>query len=358
MNELSERFGRLDALKRAAERIADPADPLGVEARGLLESSTGLSKAGVEYALRECLEHRAGRSVLSQLARRASPAQRAFVLLSANVFVATFRAIAVALAQSPRVFVRASRREPEMARLLHQASGGAFELVDALSPRPGDHLWAYATDETLKKLRDELPAGVCLHAHGAGLGIAVIGHDAPRRGEFVEAAADALARDVIAFDQRGCLSPRLTLVDGDQELAAAFADALARSLAHYEQEVPRGRLSEEETADLLRYRDTMLYAARPLPAGKGLVVLDPMLDRLHVPPVGRVVHVTRVSSVEPHVRALASRITSVGMAGHDRLEGHLRTWLGDRRYVPLGKMQTPPLDGPVDLRAGWDAEVI
>ncbi len=358
MSDLNERLGRLDALKRAAERIVDPGDPLGIEARAAFEATTGLSKAGIEYALRECLEHRASRSALSQLARKAPTAPRAFVLLSANVFVATFRAIAVALAQSPRVYVRASRREPEMARLLHQASGGAFELVDALSPRPGDHLWAYATDETIARLRDELPSGVHLHAHGAGLGIAVIGHDVQRREPFVEDAADRLARDMIAFDQRGCLSPRITLIDGDRELAESFTEALARALAHWEEAVPRGRLSDDEAADFIRYRDTMLYAAKPLPAGKGVVVLDPVLDRLQVPPVGRVMHITRVSSVEPHVRALASRITSVGMAGHDRLEGNLRTWIGERRYVPLGQMQTPLFDGPVDLRAGWDAEVL
>ena len=70
MTDLNERLGRLDALKRAAERIADHTDPLGVEARDQLEATTGLSKAGVEYALRECLEHRVGRSALSQLARR------------------------------------------------------------------------------------------------------------------------------------------------------------------------------------------------------------------------------------------------------------------------------------------------
>ncbi len=358
MSDLNERLARLDALHRAAIQIADPSHMLGAEARRVLPQATGLSPEGVEHALRECLEHRAQRSALSQLARKAPETTRAHVLLSANVFVGAFRAIAVALAQSPRVSVRPSRREPEMARLLHQGSGGAFDLVDTLAPRPSEHVWAYGTDATLARLRAELPGGVHLHAHGAGLGIAVLGPEALHREVSVEEAADALARDMIAFDQRGCLSPRLALVDANRPAAEAFARALARALARYEERVPRGRLSSDEAADFLRYRDTMLYAAETLPAGKGLVVLDPVLDRLQVPPVGRVMHVTCVSSVLPHVEALGSRITSVGIAGHDRLEGLLRAKLGERRYVPLGHMQTPPLDGPTDLRVGWNAELV
>jgi hypothetical protein len=358
MSDLEERLGRLEALHRAAAQLADPGHPLGAEARQVLVPSTGLSSAGVDYALRECLEHRTQRSALSQLARRAPTASRVHVLLSANVFVAAFRAIAVALAQSPHVYVRPSRREPEMTRLLHRASGGAFELVDTLSPRPGEHLWAYGTDQTLARLKAELPGGVLLHAHGAGLGVAVVGRDALLREQFVDDAADRLARDIVAFDQRGCLSPRLTLVDGDRRQAESFASALARALARYEEAIPRGRLTQDEAADFIRYRDTMLYAADTLPAGKGLVVLDPVVDRLQVPPVGRVMHVTQVTSADGHVQALAQRVTSVGIAGHDRLEGVLRTAVGERRYVPLGQMQTPPLDGPTDLRVGWIAETL
>ncbi len=358
MSNLEERLGRLEALHRAAVQLADPAHPLGAEARQLLLPSTGLSSAGVDYALRECLEHRTHRSVLSQLARRAPTASRVHVLLSANVFVAAFRAIAVALAQSPSVYVRPSRREPEMTRLLHRASGGAFELVDTLSPRPGEHLWAYGTDQTLARLKAELPGGVHLHAHGAGLGVAVIGRDTILRDVFVDEAADRLARDMVAFDQRGCLSPRLTLVEGDRRGAESFAGALARALARYEEAIPRGRLTQDEAADFIRYRDTMLYAADTLPAGKGLVVLDPVVDRLQVPPVGRVMHVTQVTSIESHFQTLAKRVTSVGISGHDRLEGILRATIGERRYVPLGQMQTPPLDGPSDLRVGWASEVL
>lgn len=351
------RLARIEALQRAARQIADPDHPRGREAREVLTRSTGLSPQGVDHALRNYLEHRTSRSTWSQLIKRQPACARAHVLLSANVFTATFRAIGLALTQSPHVFVRASRREPEMAQLLFQGSGGSFELVDSLSPVPGDPVWAYGTNETLARLRDTLPGGVRFHAHGSGMGVAVVGPDLSQRGSLDE-TADRLAADVAAFDQRGCLSPRVVLVEGERDYAAAFAQALARACARWEQQVPRGKLTEAESADLHWYRDTMTYAADALPAGKGVVVLDPVDERLVIPPVGRALHVTRTHNAEKLLESIADRVTCVGIAGHDNLEGRLRISLGERRYTALGAMQTPPLDGPVDLRKGWQAEVV
>ncbi len=358
MTDLRERTARILAVHDAAAKIADPTTPLGRDARAALVASSGLSPAGVEYALTRCLEHRASRSALTQLTRRAPPAPRAHVLLSANVVTAAFRAIVVALAQSSRVFVRSSRREPEMARLLHEGSGRAFELVEQLSPAPGDHVWAYGTSETLHHLRAELPGGVRLHAHGPGMGIAIVGPEGLDRSSDRDAFADALAQDVIAFDQRGCLSPRVVIVRGSPERASEFSEALAKALARWEQAVPRGPLGDDEQADFLRYRDTMLYAAETFHAGKSVVVLDPREGRLILPPTGRTLHVVRVSDLRSVLSPIAHSITCVGKAGDDLLEGTLRTWLGERRYVPLGQMQKPPLDGPVDLRVGWDFETL
>src|SRR5688572_14477533 len=101
-----------------ARRIADAREPLGRRAREALRASTGLSAAGVEFALARCLEARPSVSELRRMCAAVAPAPRVHVLLASNVFVAAHRAIALALAQSARVEVRPSRREPEMARLL------------------------------------------------------------------------------------------------------------------------------------------------------------------------------------------------------------------------------------------------
>jgi len=151
----SVRQGRVARLVAVARRIADPADPLGQRARALLPASTGLSLQGVELGLTRCLEIAPTDLELRSLCEGTPSAPRAHVLLSANVFVAAHRAIALALAASARVEVRPSRREPEMVRLLQAGDPGLFRVVDDLSAAPGDHVWAYGTDRTLAALRDE-----------------------------------------------------------------------------------------------------------------------------------------------------------------------------------------------------------
>lgn len=348
-----EQMRRIFALKRAAEELANPTSHYGKWAREKLPHTTGLSAEGVDYALQNCLEFDVPRGTLSSLTRTAPAARRAHVLLSSNVFTATFRAILLALCQSDKVTVRPSRREPLMAELLHEASGGAFEIADELKPEPGDHYWAYGSDETLVTLLRKLPSGVEFHGHGFGLGLAIFREGAGVRAADLERAARALSFDVCAFDQRGCLSPRILLIDGSRAFAESVCDALVTELDRRELEIPRGELTSDEQADARWHSDTIRFVGSFAPAGKGLVFLDPETDRMILPPVGRYLSVTVARDVLPLVKRLGDRITTVGLFEGGNLEGILREAIGERRFVDVGEMQKPALDGPVDLRKGW-----
>ena len=346
-------LARVRRLVEAAGKLADPRHPLGQRARERLGASTGLSPAGVEWGLTRCLEANPSDAELAALCQSVPRVERAYVLLSANVFVAAHRAIALALAASSSVEVRASRREREMAALLAEASGGLFRLVDELLPSPGDHLWAYGSDSTLDALRSHLPAGVVLHPHGPGLGLAVLAARSD-----LSRAARALARDVVAFDQRGCLSPRVALFEGDAELGRDFAALLAEELTALQEEVPRGELTREEAADQVRFRDTWCYAGDLWPAGKGWVTLDARPERVLIPPVGRNVHVIVTPDVGPLLLPIAPLIVGVGVAGPDRLSAQMETLLPHARISALGKMQCPRFDGPVDRRPDPAGELL
>lgn len=349
---------RVLRMVEAARCVADPSDPIGRRARIELPQATRLSPEGVELALTRCLETQPREEELETLCSRVPSARQCHALLSATVFVAVHRAIALALATSPRVDVRPSRREPAMTALLHEASGGAFRIVEELGPLPGDHVWAYGSDATLVTLRGELPAGVVLHAHGTGLGAAVVDPpDGVDELAFADRAAADLAVDVALFDQRGCLSPRVVFVRS-ADFARPFAEALARELAEMEQNVPRGWVSPDERAAAARYRDTMLYVADVLPAGKGLVGLDLEGNRMIVPPVGRVVHVARVDEPVVAVSRLGSMLTAVGVACSDEQAEDIRETLPRVRVSALGQMQSPPFDGPVDLRTRPEGETL
>ncbi len=353
-----ERSRRLYALKRAAEELADPNSKWGLVARDELPRSTGLSPEGVDYALRNCLEHQVARSALSSLVRRSARVRRSHVLLSSNVFTAAFRAIALALCQSEKVIVRPSRREPIMTHLLREASDGAFEIAEELKPESGDHFWAYGGDDTLKAVAAKLPSGVQFHAHGYGLGLAIFREVPGYRPADVVSAARALSYDIAAFDQRGCLSPRLLLIDGSRAFAETTCDALVEALTDREREIPRGKLSKEETADALWHESTLRFVGSFAPAGKGLVFLDPTSERVILPPVGRYLTVTVSRDVVSLVKKLGDRITTIGFFEPGYLPGLLHDAIGPRRFVEVGQMQKPPLDGPVDLRAGFESTPI
>lgn len=338
-------MSRLDAVRRlltAGARLANADDPLGREARARLPLSTGLSPASVDYALTHCLERCPKAAELEQIRAATPPAPRVHVVLSANVFTAPLRAIALALASSPRVSVRPSRREPVMTELLHAASGGLFEVTSTLGPVPGDHVWAYGADETLAEIAATLPAGVTYHAHGSGYAAALLDAAACRDPD----AARSLALDAVLFDQRGCLSPRFAVVRADLETTLGFATALAAALDAWQARLPLGQLDPSEIEANVRFRETMTYAAEyclTTSAGTVAVLNEP--ERFPLPPVGRNLLLLATNDWQRLLAANAAQLTQIGVAGaFAPLPAHVRT-------APLGHMQRPPFDGPVDRRA-------
>lgn len=343
---------RLERLLHAARRIADPGTDLGREARARLSASTRLSPEGVAAAIERCLEHHPTRAELEALASAVAPAPRVHVLLSSTVFTAAHRAIALGLAASDRVVVRPSRRDPLFSELLLRGAPGLFELSATLSPCAGEHVHAYATAETLAELRRTLPAGVVLHAHGPGFGVIVVGDADPA------SVASAVALDVALFDQRGCLSPRAVVVEGDPARARAHALALAEALAAMERGLPRGALDDEEQAEIVRYRDTMSYAGEVFPAGSGVVALAREGAPLFIAPVGRNLHVVPTGDAAALLAPHAHAITTVAVAGSPALTARVHAALPQARRAELGRMQTPAFDGPVDRRTPPQGEMV
>jgi hypothetical protein len=340
----------VNALIAAARRIADARDALGKEARAELPRATGLSPEGVELALTRCLEiHPSGDEILA-LVRSVPRVPRAHVLLSANVFVGAHRAIALAVAASSDVVVRPSRREPVLVSLLDRASPALFRVTDRLEPRPGDHLWAYGEEATLAAVRREVSEAVAVHGHGPGFGVVFVDAAALASATDLAATAEAVASDVVPFDQRGCLSPRIVFVVAEASLVRAFAEALSGALARAGERIPLGRLDSEEIAARTRYRDTLLAVGTALPSGEGLVGLDLEGRAVVVPPVGRNVHVMRCTEPETVEPTLGRAVTSVGVAGTGVFVRHVSSLFPHARIAEPGGMQRPPFDGPVDRR--------
>jgi hypothetical protein len=344
--------------RSVAERIADVRRVLDAARKVAHDRSivpriaheTGLSPANVELGLSSHLEHSATDDDLAALVHRAGDAPRVHVILSANVFVAALRAVALARAASDHVTVRPSRRDPVFARaLVESAASPAVVLGEDVAPMDvGEgEIHVYGRTDTIARVRAAARPGVRVRGHGPGMGVAVL----PRGCDLAVAAAD-LARDVVPFDQRGCLSPRVALVLGDEASAAAFGQALHEALASWQAKVPRGALTAEEKAESARYASTMAFAGRVFSAPDHLVGVATPGSPLVVPPPGRHVHIACVSdekSAADLLRPLARAVVTLGTTQESQVTPLVPA---HARVAKLGEMQRPPLDGPVDLRDG------
>lgn len=328
-----------------AGRVADPADRLGIEARRDLALTSGLSREGVELALAQHLEVAIDGAELASLLDAVDLAPRCHVILAANVCTAALRAIALAFAASPSVTIRPSRRDPGIALILARELGIA--LTDTIAAAPGDALHVYGSDATIAEVRAATAEGVIVRGHGAGLGIAVTS-----AGADLDASARALAADVIPFDQRGCLSPRFALVEGDEDRAVAFARALDAALRDLGELVPRGPLDDATLAAIALHSAALDAVGERFVGPQHVVGLDPAPRALLLPPAARVVHVVPASAADAGrlLGPWARFLTTVGSAGSGALLDAVRALAPEARPAALGRMQRPPLDGPVDRR--------
>jgi hypothetical protein len=280
------------------------------------------------------------------------------VLLSANVFVAGLRAIAIALASSANVYVRPSRREPTMVDLLARAAPEQFRVVDEVRPCPGDHVWAYGHSNTLDQLRRTFAHEVVFHGHGSGYGVVIVEADELQDVTSLENLARAIVDDVVPFDQRGCLSPRVVLVQQDHQAARRLWQALAAAMLALEAQIPLGAISGDERAEILRYRDTLCVAGEVLNARSGLVSIETQPLPWILPPIGRVLHVRTTSDAVQDVLPRAHELTTIGANLSRTTRGtRLQRIFHKARVAQIGCMQRPKLDGPVDLR-NLDGEVL
>ncbi len=340
--------------RSTAERIADVRRIVSAATRLVADraslvpaivASTGLSEAGVELALTKHLELEPTDDELVRLVALAGDAPRVSVILSANVFVGALRAIALARAAAEDVVVRPSRRDPAFARALVEAAADpGLQLVDDLdvaSVGEGE-IHIYGHDATIADVRAR--SRVRVVGHGSGLGAAWISARAD-----LATAAHELAEDVVVFDQRGCLSPRLALVEGR---ADAFADALHVELEALGLRIPRGGLPAEERAASERYVATMAYAGRALVGTAHVVGVAPPGAPMIAAPAYRHVHVVGCADEAEAMAILAPLTPSLVALGSDDVDAARRLAPQWARVSLLGEMQRPPLDGPVDLRPG------
>ncbi len=370
-------------LSDAFARIADGA--LTSEAVRVLAASAGLSEPMVAWALESALKPLTYDALRDLAQRPAAPhpgAQRArpgalcAVVIAGNVVTGAARAVGIPLLFGWPVLAKASSHDAALARLLEPALAASdpelasayravcFDAANEALSAPlfarADAVSAYGSDASLRAIRGQLGAHVSFLGHGHGLGAALVARPAldPQR---ARGAARALALDVAAYDQRGCLSPHVVWVErGGPVSPEAFAELVFEELAALQTALPRGPLPPEAGGAQLTWRGVGALRGN-LHEGEGFAVTFEAGGPLRVSPGYRNLQVLALAGLDalpPQLAPLGPHLKCLGLAGVDA--GALARALPLRvapRLCALGEMQRPPVDALQDGLPAWEGLV-
>ena len=259
----------------------------------------------------------------------------------------------------PRMFAHSLySAQPKLGACLELAEwkGGNRELEEALFAE-ANCVTATGSDESLTEIRNRLPATVRFVGYGHKLSLAYITRESlEKRG--AEKIASAIAEDVTAWNQLGCLSPHAVYVETDAEPDShAVAAAIANQLEAREQIDPRGAVSAEIAAAISTRRmfyevraasdpDTQIWSSA---CSTAWTVVHENSHPFQTSCLNRFLFVKPVAnfndfltSVEP----LQGKISTVGLAAPMARVQQIAPQLsnaGVTRICRVGSMQNPPL---------------
>jgi acyl-CoA reductase-like NAD-dependent aldehyde dehydrogenase len=359
---------RAEAIERAARTLLEAGSTLGAELRAELLASTGLSAPVIEHGLQTTLSLFERAALCALHARAPRDAERApevaTVLLAGNVFSAAARPLLLPLLCGVGVLAKASSTDDALPHYLARALaavdaqlGAACQVLtfahdDAAASagllQGAELISVYGSDETVATVRASAPPDARVLAHGHGLGAIFIARETLVSAAAAYDLAERAARDVAAYDQRGCLSPHFVLVErGGAVDARALARQIATALAALERELPRGELPQDAAAAQLQWRGVaaaigeLFVRARSAISYEGALALrtSPGHRNLAVHDCADVSQArTQLSQLGEHLKALA--------VGGEKAR---RILSGVAPYTcEPGAMQTPPIDVALD----------
>lgn len=382
-------FRRLCAEERAAglgaalQSLLPGDSERGAQARARCAESSMLHPTMIDWALRTSIPPT---ETLKSLARTlpesgasealSAPPSLGVVVLAGNVFTACIRALAFPLLAGVPTIIKASSRDGALPLLLKDAwaeampqHDGALEVItfsgadETLMSKllaQSELVIAYGSDHSLRSLREQTPISATFVGHGHGLGAAYLPAESLHDEAEAIGLTRLLARDIAAYDQRGCLSPHAVIVqNGGAITPAEFALLLARhGLSELGREMPRGALPRDIAAQQLQWRG-VAAAQGALHEGDGFATSFERGSALRLSPGWRNVQVLSCDDVPAlhqilsplgrHLKALSVRAS---IQDRRRLAQSLPASLCPR-VTAVGEMQTPAFSATADGLSPW-----
>lgn len=367
----------LSALDAALGAIADASSPVGREARTGIAGRSGLSREGAAWALDTTLAEMRRRSIEDALdtmrrsfgAYRTTPIRAHALVLAANVFTGCLRPLVWSLLARVPTLVKVATLDEGLAELFCVAlatvdpelgeavavvwpRGQSSALYARLAARV-DLVSAHGGDHAIGEMRAMTSPTTEIVAHGHGLGAIAVQRTA--LSSQVPALAAAIARDVAAYDQRGCLSPQMIFVEKGGELSPRDVASLVAStgLSTLARSMPRGALPIDIGAQQVQWRG-LASSLHELFEGDGYATSFEQGTIVRPTPGYRNIAVHGFDSPQELAARLATygaHLKVVAVAGdEERLV--LPPPLSPRICAP-GEMQRPPLLAATDGVTPW-----
>ena len=282
-------------------------------------------------------------------------------IVAGNVAGAGIHEIAIALIAGARVLIKTASAEPiffaEFARTLAEIDrdcGARIEVrhwsrertdLTAALLEECDLVVAYGDDATIESLHRRNVIGFGSRVSGALIAI-----DRSR----IEEVAGSLARDVVLFEQLGCLSlHHVFVVSPDGRAARELAIRMSEELDVLGSSMPPARIPLHDACAIrgvrerARWRQIATYPVE-LFEGRGLewtLIFEAKGESFRISPGFRAVHVSAVrdfTEFRACIAAVTGRIEAMAVVGDD-CEIEARA-MGIPYVCAPGEMQSPPLD--------------
>ncbi len=263
------------------------------------------------------------------------------------------QAIAYAYLLGAEVIVKHASQDPLFPALFAEALGDGITVVSRLGLggvlARADAVIAIGDDDGVRAIQAEVAVGMPFLGFGHRVAVELVGD--PGAARSTDLAAE-IAKDISAFDQLGCLSPREILVVGTPNDALALAMNLDALLTHLPDRASLGPAIEgalRHEREMAKVAGHTLFGRDDLHSGGWIVDGGAWTGT----PGGRHVVIRTVEGLAAALEALqpiAGSVSAVGVAGFEPSD-HLRAQLarlGASRVVPAGRLQCPPPTWPHD----------
>jgi hypothetical protein len=219
------------------------------------------------------------------------------------------------------------------------------ETSNALHPswmEEAEAIVVFGSDETVEFFAKHVSPRQRLVAYGHRISLGLV------LGSFEENVIEGAARDVLVFDQLGCLSPQLYYIAGD---SADFA----RKLAERFNELFRSNSAVTEwtfeiAGTLRSCREEWKFRAATEPGIQvwespenldWLVIHDPNPDLISNPLYRTIFVKPMPANVQKVLSSIRRHISTIGIHPVNLKFANLATELGAQRVCPIGAMQKP-----------------